>query len=87
MDQDSIFAVIKKNLLLILPDLSSAPISIDDSLRELGANSIDRMEIIVQTMADLKVKIPLIEFGKAKNMLEITAIFSNHLQQSLKEPS
>ena len=78
MDQEAIFTLIKKNIALILPHLSLHALTIEDSLRQLGANSIDRMEIIILTMQDLKVKVPLLEFGKASNIGELIEIFSQH---------
>ncbi len=80
MDEDQVFAVIKQNILDILPELSHRSITIKDSLRELGANSIDRAEILIQSMASLQLKIPLIEFGQAKNIEELVGIFTKKLQ-------
>lgn len=75
VDKDFIFASLKRNILLILPELEQSPISMSDSLKELGANSIDRAEIIVQTAAELMLQIPLVRFAEAKNIDELVDIF------------
>lgn len=45
-----------------------------DSLRGLGANSIDRSEIIMMTMESMSANIPLIYTAKAKNIGELASI-------------
>lgn len=75
MNEQEVFILIQKHLLDIMPELKTARLSPSDSLKKLGANSIDRAEIIIKTMADLNIKIPLVEFGKAKNIKELIAIF------------
>ena len=49
------------------------------SLREIGANSVDRADILMQTMSDLNVKLSMVEFATAKNLGDIAAIFQKHL--------
>jgi len=66
MTKDEIFKLLKGNVKDILFDLEDDTISIDKSLKSLGANSIDRADIIMQTMEDLGLKMQLIEFGGAK---------------------
>jgi polyketide biosynthesis acyl carrier protein len=39
--------------------------------KDLGANSIDRMDIVTQTMEDLAIKIPLVELAKVQNIQEL----------------
>jgi polyketide biosynthesis acyl carrier protein len=62
------FEVVKKVILEILPFLSAGEVGIDHSLKDLGANSIDRMEVVTQSMEELGLKIPMVEFGKVQNI-------------------
>lgn len=71
MTKEKIFDVVKKNVLEILPDLSPELITIDGRLKDLGANSIDRMEIVTQTLEDLELVIPLVELGGVGNLREL----------------
>lgn len=68
MTRDEVFAVVKANVQLILPDLPPDAISMDQSLKDLGANSIDRMDIVVNSMEELGVKVPLTNFAAARNI-------------------
>lgn len=80
MDKDQVFAIIKENIIDVVPELANREITIKDSLRELGANSVDRAEIIIKSIAALKLQVPLVEFAQAKNIEELVAIFSEKLK-------
>ena len=68
MTKEDVFQVVKKNIFEVLPFLSDKDIYIENNLKDLGANSIDRVEIATLSMEDLNVKIPPIEFGDVKNL-------------------
>lgn len=81
MDKEQVFAVIKQNIIDVVPELADRNITIKDSLRELGANSVDRAEIIVKTLAALQLKIPLVELGQAKNIEALVTIILEKMPQ------
>ena len=69
--KNEIFAVILKHVHEVLPDLKGTPIAGSDSLRELGANSIDRADIVMGVMDDLSLEIPRIELLGPNNLGEL----------------
>ena len=68
MDRDSILQVIIKNAAEVLPELRDHDFQPDDSLAQLGANSMDRSEILMMTLEDLALKAPAVAFHGAKNI-------------------
>lgn len=70
-----IFEVIKGSLLDILPALEPARIVPEESMKNLGANSIDRADVIIQTMEALELKFPLHELGGLKNIQDLVDNF------------
>ncbi|WFR55601.1 acyl carrier protein [Anaerocolumna sp. AGMB13025] len=68
MDKNEIFLIMKEIIAEILPEVYPGQITMEDSLKELGANSVDRMDIIIGLMERLGLKIPLVEFGQLKNI-------------------
>ncbi|KQN65402.1 acyl carrier protein [Duganella sp. Leaf61] len=60
----------------VLPDLGTRPLGAIDSLRELGANSIDRAEILMLTTATLGLRIPLVELAQPRNLGELAALLA-----------
>lgn len=75
MARDHVWQVLKETIIEVFPDFSTHSLKETDSLKELGANSIDRAEIIMLTMSRLNLKIPLITFATAKNLGELVTIF------------
>ncbi|WP_149552352.1 acyl carrier protein [Streptomyces marokkonensis] len=71
MPDTRVFDLIVEHTREVVPELEGHRFAPSDSLRDLGANSIDRAEIIVMTLESLSVSIPLVELADAKNMGEL----------------
>lgn len=80
MTREMIWEVVKKSINEVLPDLATFDFSQKNSLRNLGVNSVDRAEIIMLTLAQLKLKIPMVDFVQAKSIEELIEIFYGHQQ-------
>lgn len=78
--KDEVFEVVKKNILEILPDIEPGMISLDRSLVDLGANSVDRMEVVTLSMEALDVKIPLLSFAKVGNIEGLVAVLFENVR-------
>jgi polyketide biosynthesis acyl carrier protein len=74
MNVQDIFEVIIRHVREVLPGLADHDFGFTDSLRELGANSVDRSEIISMTLDSLSLNIPLIEVARAQNIGELAGI-------------
>jgi polyketide biosynthesis acyl carrier protein len=71
MTSNDIFELIVKNTRNVIPMLDSHTFARTDSLKELGANSIDRSEIVIMTLEDANCSISLVEVAGAANMGEL----------------
>lgn len=74
MSEDSIFTSLHNAIASILGDQAPAQISPSDSLRRMGANSVDRAEILMCAMEELKLRVPMISFADAENLGDIVRI-------------
>lgn len=74
MTKDELFNSIKEAIECVLPEVATGDLTCEDSLKEIGANSVDRAEILMMLMEDAGVKIPMVSFGNAKNIGEILDI-------------
>jgi polyketide biosynthesis acyl carrier protein len=79
MTKAEIFEVVKKNALEIL-DVAPDTVTIGKSLTDLGANSVDRMEIVTMTMEDLGLKIPFMSFAGASNIEDLVEILRSNIK-------
>lgn len=68
MTKEHILAVVKKHLMATIDGLTEAQIQPDKSMKELGANSLDIVEIVSVSMRELKVKVPRSELSKLTNI-------------------
>lgn len=80
MSEDEILAIISRHTCELLPKLRGHVLKASDSLRELGANSVDRSEIVMMTLESLSLTMPLVETVKAQNIGELAALFHAKLR-------
>jgi polyketide biosynthesis acyl carrier protein len=74
MSKEQIFEVIVGHAREVIPKLAGHRFNLTDSLRELGANSIDRADIIMMTLETLGLNIHLTALAKAENIGELAGI-------------
>lgn len=75
MNKKSIFQLIVNHTCSIVSELEGHEFKPSDRLSDLGANSVDRAEIIMMTMEALCLKIPRVELFGAKNIGELVDVF------------
>ena len=68
LDKQTIFDVVRANTLKVLPDLHPDDITIDKSLTDLGANSVDRVEVVIYSLEELKLNVPISELQGIGNL-------------------
>jgi polyketide biosynthesis acyl carrier protein len=78
MSKEEVFSVLKKVMAEIMPDIEPERVTLEESLRDLGANSVDRMDIVIGVMEELKLKVPLVEFGKVHNIRGLVDLLYSH---------
>jgi polyketide biosynthesis acyl carrier protein len=57
MTREAVFQVVRSHLLDVLRGLAPGEVSMDDRMSDLGANSIDRMDVVVATQQELGVDV------------------------------
>lgn len=79
MNKDTIFELIVQHTREVVPELEAHEFIHKDSLRELGANSVDRAEIIQLTLESLSLDVPKIELFGAQNIEQLVDLFYEKL--------
>jgi len=80
MDAAAIFKMIVLNIRRIEPELYNEPIVRESMLSPLGLGSIERAELIEQTLEDLNLHVSWQEFLSAHNLGELTDLLARKLQ-------
>jgi polyketide biosynthesis acyl carrier protein len=78
VEQQRVFSVVKSNLLKVVMDLKPDDITIEKSMTELGANSVDRVEVVMYSMEELGLDVPRAELHGAKNIAGLVEILVRH---------
>ncbi|MER7204465.1 phosphopantetheine-binding protein [Streptomyces sp. CB01635] len=78
MTDEAIFAVIRAQIVDVLPEVADIEITLDHSMRDLGANSIDRMDVVIAAQDELGIKVPNAELTKANDLRSLVAVFREH---------
>jgi polyketide biosynthesis acyl carrier protein len=81
MMQEKIFEVVRSTVLDVLVDFDQNMIDINKSLKDLGANSVDRIEIINSSIERLNVRLPLIAFKDVKNIKELVDVIYENIEK------
>ena len=68
MDRDLVLSVVKKHLMDAVDGLEESAIDPLKSMKDLGANSLDIVEVVSRSMRELKVKVPRSELSKLTNI-------------------
>ncbi|MCA9669239.1 MAG: acyl carrier protein [Myxococcales bacterium] len=71
MEKAEILEVVKNHIVDTLDDIDEDSIDPDKSMKDLGANSLDIVEIVSCSMRELKVKVPRSELSNLENITQL----------------
>ncbi|AKU21010.1 acyl carrier protein [Massilia sp. MB5] len=74
-----IFELLVQHTREVIPELEAHEFIPADSLKALGANSMDRADIIMMTMSAISLRCALIDLARAGNMGELAALMHEKL--------
>ncbi len=68
MNRDTIRQVVLKNLAESIEGLDAASVDTSKSMKDLGANSLDIVEVVSSSMRELRIKIPRADLADLTNI-------------------
>lgn len=74
MQKGQIFKIVVRIVREVIPGLEGHVFQPDDLLVDLGANSVDRAEIIMLAIEELSLRTPRIELSDAKSIGDLVRI-------------
>ena len=81
MSREEVASIVGKHLANVVGDLKASDIDMSRSMKDLGATSLDIVEVVSLSMRELKVKVPRTELGKLTNMNGLVDLLYASLQQ------
>lgn len=74
MTREHVLEVVKRHLVDTIEELEGVEIDPAKSMKDLGANSLDIVEVVSSSMRELKVKVPRSELNKLTNITELVEL-------------
>lgn len=68
MTREEVGSIVLKHLADAVPDIDPGSVDPSLSMKDMGANSLDIVEIVSRSMRELKVKVPRSELNKLTNL-------------------
>ena len=81
MTRDEVLKVVLRNMVDTIEELDGIEIDPAQSMKELGATSLDIVEVVSCSMRELKVKVPRSELKTLRNINELVDMLYKVAQQ------
>ena len=81
MSKEDVLKVIKANIVAAVDDISAEQIDASKAMSEYGASSLDIVEVVSNSMRQLKIKIPRTELADIKNIDGLADTFCQYASQ------
>lgn len=78
MTWDETFSVVRNQAAAVLPGTRADQIDPDASLSDLGANSLDRMDIVTMSQDELGIDVPAAAFADVRNLRQLVDVLHAH---------
>lgn len=82
MTRENVKAVVLKHLVQAVDTLDPATVDTAQSMKTLGANSLDIVEVVSAAMRELKIKIPRSELAKLTNVDQLIDLLHTTAEQT-----
>jgi polyketide biosynthesis acyl carrier protein len=78
MTRDDVLRLVRARAAAVLPDADLDRIDPDASLADLGASSLDRMDIVVASQEELGISVPAEAFAEVRNLGQLVEVLHAH---------
>ncbi|MBN8523115.1 MAG: hypothetical protein J0M23_04595 [Rickettsiales bacterium] len=83
MNKEEIFELIKKYIKIIMPELKSNEINLNDSFEILGFNSLEKMEITTKIISELSLTISAAELFRQANLAALVDLLEKKIKEKI----
>ncbi|MET8727397.1 MULTISPECIES: phosphopantetheine-binding protein [Streptomyces] len=75
---DAVLTAIRGSVLVVLPEVDPDRVTEDVSLTDLGANSIDRVDVVTMTMDALGISLSVTDFADVSDIGSLARLLRRH---------
>lgn len=81
MTREDVLEVVTRHLVDTIEELEGVEIDPHKSMKDLGANSLDIVEVVSCSMRELKVKVPRSELNSLENIDQLVELLHKSVQE------
>jgi len=81
MSREDVLEVVKRHLVDTIEELEGVEIDPVKSMKDLGANSLDIVEVVSCSMRELKVKVPRSELNTLESIEQLVDILHKSVEE------
>lgn len=81
MTREDVLEVVTRHLVDTIEELEGVEIDPAKSMKDLGANSLDIVEVVSCSMRELKVKVPRSELNKLENIDQLVELLHKTVRE------
>lgn len=81
MTREDVLEVVTRHLVDTIEELEGVEIDPAKSMKDLGANSLDIVEVVSCSMRELKVKVPRSELNKLENINQLVELLHTSVRE------
>lgn len=78
MERGVLLDTLKNNIHTIVGRRVEREVAEDISMKDLGADSLEMVEVVSRTMKQLKIRVPRTELSKAQNIGQLLDLLERH---------
>ncbi len=82
LNEKQVFEIIKDVITEVMPDIDQAQILANNKFTDLGANSVDKIEVVAMSMEKLEVAIPLTKFANIGSIGDLVRVFFEEVSEA-----
>lgn len=83
MNREAVKTVVVKHLVAAVDTLDASKVDTAMSMKDLGANSLDIVEVVSAAMRELKIKVPRSELSKLTNVDQLIDLLHRTTEQKV----
>jgi polyketide biosynthesis acyl carrier protein len=72
LNRDTILATVVAQIRQVVPELENEPIAPTDAMADLGLDSVSRQEVLIMTMEEIGLNLPMVQLFGPRNIGELT---------------
>lgn len=84
MEREEIASIVRRYVAEVIGEVTESDIDMSGSMKDLGATSLDVVQVVSLTMRELKVKVPRSELGKLTNMDGLVDLLHASMQEKVR---